>query len=135
MSYTNSIILGSSQDSKLQTAEGYQHILLLAPHGSGKGVAFVLPTLLSLDESCIVHDIKLENYQLTSGYRAKEGHKIFVFNPLGDKTHRYNPLDFISSDIKKKINDICIFFIILTPLNNMFFTFIMPFKIHKLIEV
>lgn len=96
MSYTNSIILGSSQDSKLQTAEGYQHILLLAPHGSGKGVAFVLPTLLSLDESCIVHDIKLENYQLTSGYRAKEGHKIFVFNPLGDKTHRYNPLDFMS---------------------------------------
>lgn len=106
MSYTNSIILGSSQDSKLQTAEGYQHILLLAPHGSGKGVAFVLPTLLSLDESCIVHDIKLENYQLTSGYRAKEGHKIFVFNPLGDKTHRYNPLDFISSDIKQKINDL-----------------------------
>jgi type IV secretion system protein VirD4 len=107
MNYTNSIILGgSNKNGELYKAEGYQHILLLAPHGSGKGVAFVLPTLLSLDESCIVHDIKLENYQLTSGYRAKEGHKIFVFNPLGEKTHRYNPLDFVSNDAKQKINDL-----------------------------
>lgn len=106
MSYTNAITLGKRDDGKLHKAEGYQHILLLAPHGSGKGVSFVLPTLLNLDESCIVHDIKLENYQLTSGYRAQLGHKIFVFNPLGDKTHRYNPLDFISSDAKQKINDL-----------------------------
>jgi type IV secretion system protein VirD4 len=106
MSYNNSIILGKSEDGNLYKAEGYQHILLLAPHGSGKGVAFVLPTLLNLDESCIVHDIKLENYELTSGYRAQEGHKIFVFNPLGEKTHRYNPLDFISKDQGKKINDL-----------------------------
>jgi type IV secretory pathway TraG/TraD family ATPase VirD4 len=57
MSYTNSIILGKSENGKLHKAEGYQHILLLAPNGSGKGVSFVLPTLLNLDESCIVHDI------------------------------------------------------------------------------
>ncbi len=106
MSYTNSIILGKSEDGKLHKAEGYQHILLLAPHGSGKGASFVLPILLNLDESCIVHDIKLENYQLTSGYRESIGHKIFVFNPLGDKTHRYNPLDFISPAPKQKINDL-----------------------------
>jgi type IV secretion system protein VirD4 len=108
MSYTNSIILGQSQDGNFINAKGYQHILLLAPHGSGKGVTFVLPTLLTLDESCIVHDIKLENYQLTSGYRESMGHKIFVFNPLNSecKTHRYNPLDFVSTDIKQKINDL-----------------------------
>ncbi|MCF8462309.1 MAG: type IV secretory system conjugative DNA transfer family protein [Rickettsiaceae bacterium] len=106
MSYTNSIRFGKSKDGKECKAEGYQHILLLAPHGSGKGVTIVLPTLLSLDESCIVHDIKLENYQMTSGYRESVGHKIFVFNPLGDKTHRYNPLDFISSNTKHKINDL-----------------------------
>ena len=110
MSYTNSIILGKSDGKSecgnLHKAEGYQHILLVAPHGAGKGVAFVLPTLLSLQESCIIHDIKLENYQLTSGYRAQEGHRIFIFNPLGDKTHRYNPLDFISNDEKHGIHDL-----------------------------
>lgn len=108
MSYSNSIILGKGDSDKFYIAEGYQHILLLAPHGSGKGVSFVVPTLLTLQESCIIHDIKLENYQLTSGYRESIGHKIFVFNPLSldRKTHRYNPFDFISSDPNQKINDI-----------------------------
>lgn len=108
MSYTNSIVLGVDNNKKLYHADGYQHILLLAPHGFGKGVSIVLPTLLTLDESCIVHDIKLENYQLTSGYRKSIGHQIFVFDPLNSnyKTHRYNPLDFIGSDIKKQINEL-----------------------------
>lgn len=107
MQKNNAIILGK-HDENIISAEGYQHILLLAPHGSGKGVCFVLPTLLTLEESCIVHDIKLENYELTSGYRASIGHKIFVFNPLAtkDKTHRYNPLDFISADQNQMIDDI-----------------------------
>ena len=108
MSSENAIFLGKSDNGKPIYSEGYQHILLLAPHGSGKGVCFVLPTLLSLKESCIVHDIKLENHKLTSGYRASIGHKVFVWNPLAakNKTHRYNPLDFISSDPEKIVNDI-----------------------------
>ncbi|MBL3284429.1 Type IV secretion system component VirD4-like protein [Rickettsiales endosymbiont of Paramecium tredecaurelia] len=71
-------------------------------------MTFVLPTLLTLEESCIVHDIKLENFRCTSGYRESIGHKILVFNPLNSeyKTHRYNPLDYVSADIKKKINDL-----------------------------
>ncbi|WP_375333686.1 type IV secretory system conjugative DNA transfer family protein [Candidatus Tisiphia endosymbiont of Xenochironomus xenolabis] len=108
MSFENAIFLGNHENGKPLYAEGYQPILLLAPHGSGKGVCFVLPTLLTYSESCVVHDIKLENYQLTSGYRASIGHKIFVFNPLlgKDKTHRYNPLDYINSDSREIINDI-----------------------------
>ena len=108
ITYSNSIILGKNDSGKTYKAQGYQHILLLAPHGSGKGVAFVLPTLLTLEESCIVHDIKLENYQLTSGHRESIGHKIFIFNPLSinRKTHRYNPIDFIGESVEQKINNI-----------------------------
>jgi len=86
----------------------YRHIMLMAPHGSGKGVCFVLPNLLLNNESAIIHDIKLENYQLTAAYRASLGHRIFMFNPLDEsqKTHRYNPLDFISLDKNKIFNDI-----------------------------
>ena len=84
----------------------YKSILLMAPHGSGKGVCYVLPALLTFDESVIVHDIKMENYDLTSGYRSSLGHKIFHWNPLSENTHRYNPLDFISNNEKKVVDDI-----------------------------
>ncbi len=108
MSSENHILLGYDNENNQLHSNGYQHILLIAPHGSGKGVSFVIPNLLTFQESAIVHDIKLENYMLTSGYRASIGHKIFVWNPFGenDKTNRYNPLDFIKLDHEKIVNDI-----------------------------
>ncbi|MSP33800.1 MAG: type IV secretion system protein VirD4 [Rickettsiales bacterium] len=110
MSSKNNILLGLDAYNKKLFVENndYRHILLIAPHGSGKGVCFVIPSLLAFEESAIVHDIKMENYELTGGYRASIGHKIFMWNPLGekDKTSRYNPLDFISSDPIKIIDDI-----------------------------
>ena len=110
MNSKNNILLGYNADNKKLFVEDndYSHIMLIAPHGSGKGVCFVIPSLLAFEESAIVHDIKMENYELTSGYRASIGHKIFLWNPLGEKnkTNRYNPLDFISSDPTKIIDDI-----------------------------
>ena len=44
----------------------FQHVLLFAPTGSGKGVGFVIPNLLFWTDSVIVHDVKGENYELTS---------------------------------------------------------------------
>ena len=61
MSLENSILLGLDNDNNKLYADGYHHILLLAPHGSGKGVCFVIPSLLAFQESGIIHDIKLEN--------------------------------------------------------------------------
>lgn len=110
MNSTNNILLGLDTNGKKLFVEDhdYMHIMLIAPHGSGKGVCFVIPSLLTFEESAIVHDIKMENYELTSGYRASIGHKVFMWNPLGGegKTNRYNPLDFISSDKAKTIDDI-----------------------------
>ena len=110
MNSKNNILLGLDADNKKLFVENndYRHILLIAPHGSGKGVCFVIPSLLAFEESAIVHDIKMENYELTSGYRASIGHKIFMWNPLGEKnkTNRYNPLDFISADPTKIIDDV-----------------------------
>jgi type IV secretion system protein VirD4 len=110
MNSKNNILLGLDADNKKLFVENndYRHIILIASHGSGKGVCFVIPSLLTFEESVIVHDIKMENYELTSGYRASIGHKIFMFNPLGGegKTNRYNPLDFISADPTKIIDDV-----------------------------
>src|SRR3546814_7645829 len=46
--------------------DGAEHILCFAPTRSGKGVGLVVPTLLTWPGSCIVHDIKGENWQLTA---------------------------------------------------------------------
>ena len=47
-----------------------QHVLGFAPTRSGKGVGWVIPTLLTWRESVLVHDIKGENWALTAGWRA-----------------------------------------------------------------
>ncbi|MDR3078725.1 MAG: type IV secretory system conjugative DNA transfer family protein [Rickettsiales bacterium] len=87
----------------------FQHVLLFAPTGSGKGVGFVIPNLLFWEESVIVHDIKLENYELTSGYRFKHmKQKVFLWNPADQQgiTHCYNPIDWVSKDQGGMVDDI-----------------------------
>ena len=41
--------------------DGPEHVLVFAPTRSGKGVSLIVPTLLTLAESCFVLDIKGEN--------------------------------------------------------------------------
>src|SRR5262249_14739902 len=51
---------------------GPEHLLLVAPPRSGKGVNTVVPTLLTWPHSVLVHDPKdSENWRLTSGWRAR----------------------------------------------------------------
>ena len=71
--------------------DGAEHILCFAPTRSGKGVGLVVPTLLTWPGSCIVHDIKGENWQLTSGFRAQHG-RVLLFDPTNIASAAYNPL-------------------------------------------
>lgn len=89
-------------------ADGFQHVLLFAPTGSGKGVGFVIPNLLFWTDSCIIHDIKLENYELTSGYRKKMGQNVYLWNAASPKgiTHCYNPLDWVSRELGQQVDDV-----------------------------
>ncbi len=89
-------------------ADGFQHALLFAPTGSGKGVGFVIPNLLFWEHSMVVHDIKLENHQLTSGWRQKAGQEIYVWEPSNPDgvTHCYNPIDFVSKKPGQMVDDV-----------------------------
>lgn len=71
--------------------DGPEHVLCFAPTRSGKGVGLVVPTLLTWPGSCIVHDIKGENWTLTAGFRAKHG-RVLLFDPTNAKSSAYNPL-------------------------------------------
>jgi len=78
---------------------GPEHILVFAPTRSGKGVGIVIPTLLSWSESVLVHDIKGENWALTSGFREKVlKQHCLRFSPSETNSARFNPLSEIRLD-------------------------------------
>ena len=74
------------------------HITVVAPTRSGKGVGLIIPTLLgSWKESCVINDIKSENWGITAGWRKKMGQKVIKFEPTAadGSSARWNPLDEI----------------------------------------
>lgn len=83
-------VLGRLGDAYLRH-NGPEHVLCFAPTRSGKGVGLVVPTLLTWAGSCIVHDIKGENWGLTAGWRARFG-RVLLFDPTFSGSHAYNPL-------------------------------------------
>jgi len=101
------IIVGKFKDKYLQL-KGQLHVILSAPTRSGKGAGVVIPNLLSWNESVVVLDIKQENWDITSLFRKKHGQKVFLFNPLATdyRTHKYNPLSYISMNPDFRVNDI-----------------------------
>jgi type IV secretion system protein VirD4 len=84
------VILGRFQQHYLRH-NGPEHVLCFAPTRSGKGVGLVVPTLLTWPGSCIVHDIKGENWTLTSGFRGRPG-RVLLFDPTNSWSAAYNPL-------------------------------------------
>jgi type IV secretion system protein VirD4 len=84
------VVLGRFERDYLRH-DGPEHVLCFAPTRSGKGVGMVVPTLLTWPGSCIVHDIKGENWTLTSGFRARHG-RVSLFDPTNAESAAYNPL-------------------------------------------
>ena len=100
------ILLGRFRGKYLMTNEP-AHFLVCAPTRSGKGVGVIIPNLLNFDGSTIVYDIKLENWEKTSGFRHAHGHKVFLWSPMNPdgRTHSYNPLDIIRDDALFRLSD------------------------------
>jgi type IV secretion system protein VirD4 len=94
------VVLGRLGDRYLRH-NGPEHVLCFAPTRSGKGVGLVIPTLLTWPYSTVVHDIKGENFQLTSGFRARFG-SVLLFDPTNPASAAYNPL----LEIRKGDNEV-----------------------------
>jgi len=85
---------------------GPEHVLAFAPTRSGKGVGLVIPTLLAWSESCVVYDIKGENWAKTAGYRSKSGHLCFKFSPVeAGNGSRFNPLAEVRVGTARDVSD------------------------------
>lgn len=87
---------------------GQQGLLLSAPPRAEKGTAIVIPNLLFWPGSLLCLDVKLENWSITAGYRARMGQECHLFNPLSEdgNTACWNPLTYVSHDPNLRISDV-----------------------------
>lgn len=101
-------ILVGSYKGKYLMLGGNTHVMLSAPTRSGKGVSVVIPNCLNWADSMVVLDIKQENWNITSGYRRKHGQACYLFNPaaVDYRSHRWNPLSYISDNPATRIDDV-----------------------------
>ncbi|PLK22680.1 conjugal transfer protein TraG [Porphyrobacter sp. TH134] len=94
------VIIGRRANCYLRH-DGPEHVLCFAPTRSGKGVGLVIPTLLTWPHSAIVHDIKGENWDLTSGFRSRFS-RVLLFDPTNAASAAYNPL----MEVRRGINEV-----------------------------
>ena len=87
--------------------DGGEHVMVAAPTRAGKGVALVIPTLLTWPDSAIITDIKGELWELTSGWRQNHANNKCYKLDLGDPSSAcFNPLDTIAIGTQREIADI-----------------------------
>lgn len=103
-----SIIIGKKYGAPLY-ANGFEHVLVFAPTGSGKTRSIGIPNLFHYPYSVVCNDVKLTMFKTTSGYREQIlGHRCYCWAPASEdrKTHCYNPLSLISDDKIQRLTDI-----------------------------
>lgn len=106
------VVIGEVKEKVLHDNEN-THMSLIAPTRGGKGVGFVIPTLVEgWKQSVVVLDIKKENFNMSSGHRAQAfDNNIIKFEALADTSSKYNPLDelgFMTSREIEKVRSIAL---------------------------
>lgn len=102
------IIIGKKYGAPLYS-NGFEHVLVFAPSGSGKTRSISIPNLFHYPNSVVCNDVKFTLFETTAGYREKVlGHTCYCFAPARKSgvTHRFNPLSMISRDKLERITDI-----------------------------
>lgn len=99
------LIVGKMGRRLLRFADVEGSVVVFAPQGAGKGVGVVIPNLLSYPGSVICTDPKGENYAITARRRRAFG-PVYCIN-VGDpaRSHRFNPMDALSRDDLKAVDD------------------------------
>lgn len=83
---------------------GAEHIIVLAPTRSGKGICLVIPTLLTWYSSAVIFDIKRELWHLTSKYRKTIGN-CYLFDPSSEESICFNPLSEVRISSPHQVAD------------------------------
>jgi type IV secretion system protein VirD4 len=92
-------LVGSYHGRLMALSEKQQeeHLLIVAPTGSGKSSLEIIPNLLREQgsRSLFIADLKNELYRITAGALARS-HQVWWFNPTRpQRSHGYNPLAYV----------------------------------------
>lgn len=82
-SYTGFTITGKAH---LLRHDSFRNLLIIGSTGSGKSTTSLIPSLLHLNGSLVVHDPSGELYDKTAGYLYTQGMRVVVFNPAKPET-------------------------------------------------
>jgi type IV secretion system protein VirD4 len=119
--FNDGIPLGTSNyynyQSRMLCYKGDQHLITVAPTGSGKNTAVQIPTLLEYDASTLVIDPKGECAIISARYRNHMGHEVFILNPFNilkdefteigiTEFHGFNPLAFFNKEDDNFVADV-----------------------------
>ncbi len=99
------LILGRTQRGRLIRLVEYCHILIVGTTGSGKGVSFIIPQLLTYPGSVICFDCKGDLFAAAGAARARMGQRNVRIAPYNGGTDALNPLDTIPRDSPTLIDD------------------------------
>ena len=99
------LIVGKLGRRMVRFADVEGSVVVFAPQGAGKGVGIVVPNLLTYPGSVICTDPKGENFAITARTRRTFGpvYAIDVGDP--DRSHQFNPMDALSRDALKAVDD------------------------------
>ena len=78
------ILLGKTAGGDYLWLPGAEHAILQARSGAGKSVGGSIPNAFTWPGSIVCLDIKRELFRHTAGWRAKQGHEIFLFDPSAE---------------------------------------------------
>lgn len=102
--YTGFCLTGTKSLSKKFS---YQNALIIGGTGTGKSSIVLIPSILSMEGSFVIHDPSGELFSKSAGYLFQKGYDIKVLNfARPEKSSGYNPLDRAksSSEIQKVAN-------------------------------
>lgn len=106
----NGVVCGRNPyNHQIMLHDGPEHILLLAPTRSGKGVGIITPTGIIWKHSIFFFDPKAELWNMTSGWRKKHHHqKVMKFEPLckDGSGARWNPFAEINFQTTDEMDDV-----------------------------
>jgi type IV secretion system protein VirD4 len=114
--------------SQFVTIPATDNLIIAAGTRSGKSQGIAIPNCLNHPGSLVAVDVKNELHDYTAGFRQAHGSTVYVWSPASKdaRTHRYNPLFYVTPGTPTCIDDIQKLSFMLIPASsdskNNFFT-------------